>query len=187
MDAKIQPNARNIRQIRNIYVSGSEMQRLRYPACNRKKGTQDVAGLGSRTPRRWQRWQSVILQGVRVKYTSFCRRELSFQIFRVFQLSSFPAFQHILWRKRRYGAGRDRWLVLRCWEERLVGWFCKKARPVLRTHRTITINNEPAGRLGGDAGPATISAPSVSGRRQQQQRDCIRCTEQQLCGTHQHS
>ena len=116
MDVKIQPNARTICQIRDMLcVSASEMQRLWYPACNRKGSTR-CGGFGIEDG--GKEGSQVTLQGVRVKYTSFCRRELSFQIFR----SCFPAFQHILWRKRRYGAGRDRRLVLRCWEE-LVGWL----------------------------------------------------------------
>lgn len=86
------------------------MQRLRYPA--KQKGGTRCGGFGIEDG--GKEGSQVILQGVRVKYTSFCRRELSFQIFR--------DFQHILWRKRRYGAGRDRRLVLRCWEE-LVGWL----------------------------------------------------------------
>ena len=176
MDAKIQPNARKIRQIRNICVSGSEMQRLRYPACNRKGSTR-CGGFGIEDGGAAKKAFSHPA-GSSGKIHVFLSSGTDFFL----AFSSFPA--HLVGGSEDTvlegivgwfcGAGRKGWLV---------GWFCKQPRPVIRTHRIITINNEPAGRLGGDAGPATISAPSVSGRRPQ--RDGIR-HEHQFCSTHQH-
>ena len=112
MDAKIQPNARKIRQIRNICVSGSEMQRLRYPACNRKGSTR-CGGFGIEDGGAAKKAFSHPA-GSSGKIHVFLSSGTDF-FSCVFQLSSTS------W--RRYGAGRDRWLVLRCWEERLVGWL----------------------------------------------------------------
>ena len=113
MDVKIQPNARTICQIRDMLcVSASEMQRLWYPACNRKGSTR-CGGFGIEDG--GKEGSQVTLQGVRVKYTSFCRRELSFQIFR--------DFQHILWRKRRYGAGWEGSSVGSAVLGGVVGWL----------------------------------------------------------------
>ena len=117
MDAKIQPNAKRYARYK-IYtrVEAKCSDCGIRPAT--EKGAQDVAGLGSRTPTAWQRRQSVILQGVRVKIHVFLSSGT--------ELPDFSCFPAHLVAEAKIRCWKGSLVVLRCWEE-LVGFVRRPA------------------------------------------------------------